>query len=91
MFIYFESSSYNTIPKTTNINQEIAQLKRILKKAANASNGLSRTPKHRQCPVSFNSYVSYLIRLRKKSWKTFKKIRYSSNYLGYKMACSKVK
>ena len=80
----------NNFEKTSNINKEAAQIKRILRKTANESIPLSHKPRVRNNPIWFNSEISKLIRLRREAWKTYKRCRILYNMLEYRKFCAKV-
>ncbi|KAI8122407.1 RNA-directed DNA polymerase from mobile element jockey [Lucilia cuprina] len=76
---------------STNINREAAQIKRIIRKAANESIPISRRPNDKNNPVWFNTTISKLISMRQLAWRNFKRCRNQSNMLEYRRSTAKVK
>lgn len=57
--------------ESTNINKEAAQIKRIIRKAANETIPQTTRPKNKNSPAWFNSSIATLVRLKQGAWNLF--------------------
>lgn len=77
--------------ESTNVNREAAQIKKILRTAANESIPLSKKPNDKNNPIWFNSEIAKLSRHKQVTWNIFRRNRSIINGVNFRKACAKVK
>lgn len=77
--------------ESININREAAQVKRIIRKAANETIAQTSKPKNNNSPAWFNSVIAELVMVKQRSWNLFIRHRSIQNCINYRRSCAKVK